>query len=276
MTFCASRYHRGVLALLVIFTVLMVGGRLQAQSSSRKSFRAQSDETGSLADCSLRVADDLISVAERKSFRVRPRSQDMSVFQLTGVGLTAAQADTTLDGVSSLLQIDNTDAVVNDVGCCVELRRSGAVTTIGAAGVNGIVVICGGSTVTIPGGVITTGAQLNTVECASGDQAGDAIVVNGLSFCGGVTGNFGGCAASNQAMVMVIGGANSNWAHEFGHVQGLDHVPPCGGGNCNSTAACRCATAGASARNIMFCVRCGGKDTIIAAECSAYRSGASP
>ena len=174
MTFRTFRCRRWIPNLLVVFTVMMVSSRLEAQSSSRKSFHAQSDETGTLPDCSLRVTDNLTSVAHRKSFRVRPRSQDINVFQLAGVGLTAAQADTALDAASTLLQIDNTDAVANDVGCCVELRRSGGVTTIGNNTPTGVVVACGEASdlvpplVVIPGGVITTFAQLMAVACASG------------------------------------------------------------------------------------------------------------
>lgn len=269
---------RRIFSLVGPVALLLSSSVAGAQSTTERSFRAQSDESGAVADCSLRAIDSASSVSDQRSFLVRPQRQDVVVSQLVGGGLTGAQADTQLDGTSSLLQVDDTDAVATDVGCCVELRRTGAVANIGTTTAAGVTVTCGGTTVTVAGGVVTTNAQLNTIECASGDQAGDIIVVNGLQACGTATGNFNGCAQNGQAMVVAAGVAFATWAHEFGHVQGLGHNPACvdnAGNSTCGTAPCTCGSAtAANQRNIMFCQGCAGRNTINANECSSYRTNA--
>lgn len=272
----ATASVRTVLTVATLTVAAWTTTPLRAQSTTRDGFLAQSDESNILADCSLQVPGGFLSSnAERLSFQARPSRQDFTVFQLAGVGFTTAQADAQLNGASTLIQRDDTDAVVNDVSCCLEMRRVGGITTIGTSTLAGVVVSCGGTNVTIPAGVITNATQHDTVRCASGNNGGDIIIVNGLSECGGQTGNFGGCAGNNDAAVLVAGGPASDWAHEYGHVQNLDHSPLCNN-NCALTAACTCATAGTSARNIMFCQSCTGVDTITNGECNSYRAGSTP
>lgn len=254
--------------------VLLAAAVAEAQVDTALSFEA-GDQASSTAECSFQLTDGSGSLESSVGFLARPPRHLLNVSQLAGIGFTNAQVDTVLDAAAGLLQRDDT---ASDVGCCADLARTGNVATIGTVAGPVTVVWCGGVAAPLVGGVVTTGVELDFVRCATGNDDGDVIVVNGLTFCG-QPGTYLGCASANEALVVTTAAGANTWAHEFGHVRGLGHAPTCGGGTCNDgvTAACNCATAGASTNNVMFCIAClTVQNVITSAECNAFRAGATP
>lgn len=260
--------------LALSLTLLLAAAPAVAQVDTANSFEAR-DENSSKAECSFELTHGFGTFKETKAgFLARPPRWDLNVSQLAGLGITAGQVDPTIAAAAALLQQDDSGP---DVGCCVDFARSGGIGTVGTPSGVTTVLSCGGNAVVLVGGVVTTEVEFDTVRCATGNDEGDVIIVNGIAFCG-VPGTYGGCASRNDALVVTSTAGANVWAHEFGHVQGLDHLPTCAGNLCGDlvTASCNCATAGASAQNVMFCIACTGSNVIRSSECNSYRSGATP
>ncbi len=246
-----------IFILLVVFATLPLAS---AQSTSERNFRARSNASGSLNDCTLRARSNESATTDRRFFRARPRNHDLVISAVNGVApaLTNAIVDTTFAAGSTLLQAAQNPPA--DVACCVSITRNGTLGNF--AQPTGMV-----------GGVITTNAELTAVA----GIGADIMVVNGISFCAGA-GNFTGCRTGGSIILTRarISAANAaTTAHELGHREGLCHTTGCPCGTCGTAAACTCAGgSAANIRTVMFCAACAGRDTISAAECSTYQSNA--
>jgi len=184
------------------------------------------------------IADDFV---------VQPNIQWFSVHTISGLGLiNGTQADNILEDASDLL---NSDDGSGDISCGMVVQRDGAIVSLTAPA-------------SVIGGVVSTSADRNALESATGDQAGDVVVVAVLTECGG-SGSFNGCASAGRAFTVTTSAPTSTWAHEFGHVQTLPHRPD-DNSNCGD----------AGDENIMFPVGCAGRDRVNTNECSAYYENA--
>ena len=235
-------------------------GAAEGQATDGLQFRARSNASGTLSDCSLRARSNSAVTADHLTFRARPRNHALAVSAVTGVNpnLTNGNVDATFAAASTLLQAAQNPPA--DVTCCVSITRTGNVGNFAPPA--GMV-----------GGVISNQAELNAVA----GVGADLMVVNGITFCG-QNGSYAGCATGG-AMILVRGqmtAANSTTiAHELGHREGLCHTGPCPCGQCGASANCTCAGGGAFTRDVMFCSVCAGaQDTISAAECGTYQANA--
>lgn len=241
---------------LVIVLALYSGAILNvsAQSISGKFFGAR-ENGSSQAACYFLAKDDTNSSQNRKFFLSRPEGQVLSFTVISGLAVSAATIDATLEAASAALQQDNS---VADVGCCVEIRRQGGVGTFTQP--SGMV-----------GGVIQDSSDLSAVNSISGNVK----IVAAINFCG-QNGTYAGCRVGNS-LVVTSGFAAATIAHEFGHMQGLCHV----GTNCNPTCgqAGNCVGCGdPSASSIMYFSICAAatQNVITNAQCTSFRSGATP
>lgn len=184
------------------------------------------------------IADDYV---------VQPNIQPFSIHTISGLGLiTTSQADGILEDASDLL---NRDDGSSDISCGMVMKRDGGIVFLTPP--SGVI-----------GGVVSTSADRNALEAATGDQAGDVVVVSALTECGG-SGSFNGCASTGRAFTVTTSAPTSTWSHEFGHVQALDHRP-------DNTSSC----GDPGDKNIMFPVGCSGRDKVTTLECSAYYDNA--
>lgn len=225
---------------------------IQADSEFEKTFGVRA-EGSSKAACLFLARTDENGSQHRTHYLARPMGQTLSFAVINGLTDNAASIDATLTTASQALQQDNTDA---DEGCCVEIRRTGAVNNFAQPA--GMV-----------GGVIQDEDDLDAVE----DIAGDVKIVAAINFCG-QNGSYAGCQTGNS-LILTTGFGASTIAHELGHMQGLCHVgtnctPTCGqAGNCSGCSD-------PSSNNVMyFSVCAGNQDVISASECSTFRKGAS-
>lgn len=253
--------------LLALVGLATAGSDASGQTANRKRFRARTDRTSVEGRCRFAARSDISTNLDRRSFQARSMTQNVSVGVLGGV-VTQAQVDAALGAATTLLQADQGGGA--DVPCCIAIRRTGNVGVVAAIGDGDA--------------NVETAAE---VQAAVG--AGFSIVVvNTITFCSNA-GTFNGCQSGGSlilAQARVTNLANTDTiAHEIGHRQGLPHTAPCPAGTCcPSSGPCNpacIATCDGSAdeRTIMHCQSNNcfpTRDTINAAECRAFQTGATP
>jgi len=181
------------------------------------------------------IADDYV---------VQPNIHHFSIHAINLSSMvTATISNAILADASFLL---NQDDGAGDVSCGITMQREGDITLLTPP--TGVI-----------GGVVSNESDRVALITAAGDQAGDVVIVSGLTTCGSSVGTFAGCAAANRAMVVTTSASSGAWAHEFGHVQFLGHNP-------DDTSTC----GDSGDENIMFPVACPGIDKVSSNECSSY------
>jgi hypothetical protein len=262
-----ARTITGTVTLLALVGFAVAGSDAWGQAANRRRFRVRTDQAGVEGGCRFAARSDIVTNLDRRSFQARSMTQNVTIGVLGGV-VTQAQVDAALGAATTLLQADQGGGA--DVPCCIAIRRTGNVGVVAAIGDGDA--------------NVETSAE---VQAAVG--AGFSIVVvNTITFCS-IAGTFNGCQSGGSlilAQARVTNLANTDTiAHEIGHRQGLPHTAPCPSGTCCPTSGpCNAACTGAcdssaDERTIMHC-RSNNcfptRDTINAAECSAFQTGAAP
>lgn len=232
---------------------ISISVNVEAQSVTEKIFAVR--ETGdSVASCNFLARDNLNSQQVRKFFLARPGGQTLSFSVMNALTVTAATIDATMDTASTALQQDNGGT---DVGCCMELRRQGAVANFAQPA-------------SMTGGVIQTAADLSAVNGINADVK----IVSAINWCG-QAGTYAGCRNGNS-LIVTVGFAAATIAHEFGHMQGLCHLGTSCTPTCGQAGTCT-GCVDASSNNIMYFSVCAvAQNVISSSECTSYRSGATP
>jgi hypothetical protein len=234
-----------------------------AQTVDERFFSVLSTEASVEQSCGFRVRSSEAGTMSRRGFVLALPDWTLSVSQLTGLPVTNAGADTTLDQAADLLKVDQG---TGDVNCCVDLQRAGGVGNFAPPA-------------TMVNGIITSQAESNTVFAV----AADIKIVSGIQFCG-QAGTYAGCADGNS--IITVNTFNppatnvftdpATVAHEVGHWSGLGHVAQTcvpTSGQCGTCTGC---TDGWSNR-VMFFAICAGAPTqgiITSAQCTSYQSSA--
>ena len=225
-----------------------------AQVTNNEDMRVE-DRTGSRADCGFTVSSVILpSVRRERALTVRPRRHFRTITAINGLGVTAAQVDTTFNAASDLLQQDSGSG---DSSCCTAILRSGAINFVNAPA-------------STPGGVIASSGDLDDIF----DLPNDIKIVASIGFCG-QSGTYAGCARGNE-LILTANFAATTVAHEIGHNTGLCHV----GTSCNPTCgqAGTCSGCGdGSANNIMYYRICTTpvQDRFTSNQCTTFQGPAS-
>ncbi len=253
-------------ALVLSFAVALWWSAIGvAQVNDARGFLGLSNQPNVETSCGFRVRSNENATLQRRGYILRLPDWTLTVSQLTGLGVTNAAVDLTLDQAADLLKVDQGGT---DVNCCVDMRRQGTIGNFAAPA--GMV-----------NGVITTQAESNAVFAINADIK----IVTNIQFCG-VAGQFAGCADGSS--IIVVNGFNPpatntftdpvTVAHEAGHWAGLGHVAqtcqPTSGQCGTGPNACSDCTDGFSNR-VMYCRICAGapnQGVITANQCNSWQT----
>jgi hypothetical protein len=235
-------------------------GTATAQSVDQRAFQVLANLGNTEASCGFRARSTDPFTMSRRNFLVQLPNWSLTVSQVTGLGITAAAVDLTLDQAADLLKNDQGGA---DVNCCVDLNRQGGIGNFNPPA-------------TMVNGIISNQAEMNAVFGVNADIK----VVNSIQWCfqaGNPT--FAGCADGNS-IIVTNGFAPATVAHEVGHWSGLGHVAqtcvPTSGQCGNAMTGCNDCSDGWSNR-VMYCRICAGppaQGVITSGQCSSWQAAA--